>query len=163
MLDFGFQNNSWPEVNKLPVWPEVRVSGPIRELPSSLLSISKKKTTTTSTTIIYFLAKEVSKEHSCASIYWSNDSKDVDNNQQSYVSHLIRKKIMYTRYPFLNSKIDFNMEALSISCRNKHWSKYFHRILISSTGYLTICPAVVVQAALESRAASTTMVRHIVR
>ena len=62
-----------------------------------------------------------------------------------------------------NSKIDFNMEALSISCRNKHWSKYFHRILISSTGYLTICLAIVVQAALESRAACTTIARHIVR
>ena len=29
-----------------------------------------------------------------------------------------------------NSKIDFNMEALSMSCRNKHWSQYFIRILI---------------------------------
>ena len=59
-----------------------------------------------------------------------------------------------------NSKIDFNMEALSISCRNKYWSQYFNRILFSSTGYLTICLAVVVQAALESRAASTTTAWH---
>ena len=62
-----------------------------------------------------------------------------------------------------NSKIYFNMEALGISCRNKQWSKYFHLILISSTGYLTICPAVLVQAALEPWAACTTMARHIVR
>ena len=45
------------------------------------------------------------------------------------------------------------MEALSISCRNKHWSQYFNQILFSSISYLTICPAVVVQAALDSRAA----------
>ena len=55
-----------------------------------------------------------------------------------------------------NSKIDFNMEALSISCINKHWSQYFNRILFSSTGYLSICPA-------ESRAACTTKAGHIVR
>ena len=48
------------------------------------------------------------------------------------------------------------MEALSISCRNKHVSQYSNRILISSTGYLAICPAVVVLAALDSRAACTT-------
>ena len=62
---------------------------------------------------------------------------------------------------YWNSKIDFHMEALSISSRNKHWSKYFHQILISSTGYLTICLAIVVQAALESRAACTTTAEHI--
>ena len=60
-----------------------------------------------------------------------------------------------------NSKIDFNMETLSISCRNKHWSQYFNQILFSSTGYLTICPAVVVQAVLDSRAACTSMARQI--
>ena len=37
----------------------------------------------------------------------------------------------------------------------------FYRILISSTGYRSICPAIVVQAALVSRAACTTMARHI--
>ena len=57
-----------------------------------------------------------------------------------------------------NKKKDFNMEALSISYRNKYWSQCFNQILISSTGYLTICPAVVVQAALGSRAACTTTV-----
>ena len=55
------------------------------------------------------------------------------------------------------SKNYFNMEALSIGCWNKHWPQYFNRIFISSTGYLTICPAIVVQAALESRAACTTI------
>ena len=48
-----------------------------------------------------------------------------------------------------------------MSCRNKHWSQYFNRILISSTGHFTICPAIVVQAALDSRAACTTMAEHI--
>ena len=37
----------------------------------------------------------------------------------------------------------------------------FYRILISSTGYPSKCPAVVVQAALDSRAACTTMAGHI--
>ena len=62
-----------------------------------------------------------------------------------------------------NSKIDFIMEALSISCRNKHWSQYFNWILFSSTptGYLTICLAKGLQAALESRAACTTTAGHI--
>ena len=67
--------------------------------------------------------------------------------------------------PLMNGglKIDFNMEALSISCRNKHWSQYLNRILFTSTGYLTIFPAVVVQAVLDSRAACTTTSVHIVR
>ena len=62
-----------------------------------------------------------------------------------------------------NSKIDFNMEALSIDCRNKHWSQCFNQILILSSGLRlsTIRPAVVVQAALESRAACTTTAGHI--
>ena len=38
-----------------------------------------------------------------------------------------------------NSKNYSNIVALSIDCRNKHWSQYFNQILISSTGYLTIC------------------------
>ena len=62
---------------------------------------------------------------------------------------------------FRKSKNYLNMEALSIDCRNKHWSQCFNQILISSTGYLTIHPAVVVQAALESRAACTTTAGHI--
>jgi hypothetical protein len=48
------------------------------------------------------------------------------------------------------------MEALSIGCRNKHWSQCFNQILISSTGLISSGPAIVVQAALESRAACTT-------
>ena len=51
--------------------------------------------------------------------------------------------------------------ALSIDCRNKHWSQCFNRILIWSSGLSTICLAVVVQAALESRAACTTTAGHI--
>ena len=64
---------------------------------------------------------------------------------------------------FRNSKIDFNMDARIIDCRNKHWSQYFNQILFLSTGYFTLCPAVVMQAALESRAACTTTAGHIVR
>ena len=37
----------------------------------------------------------------------------------------------------------------------------FYRILISSTGYPSKCPAVVVQAAPDSRVACTTTARHI--
>ena len=59
------------------------------------------------------------------------------------------------------SKIYLNMEALSIDCRNKHWSQCFNRILIWSSGSTSICPAVVVQAALDSRAACTTTAGHI--
>ena len=58
-----------------------------------------------------------------------------------------------------NSKIDFDMEVLSISCRNNYWSQYFNRILFSSTSYLTIWLAIVVQAALDSRTACTTTAR----
>ena len=48
-----------------------------------------------------------------------------------------------------NSKNDLNMEALSIGCRNKYRSQCFNQILISSTGLATVCPAVVVKAALS--------------
>ena len=75
--------------------------------------------------------------------------------------HIHRRYILVIQVR--NSKIDFDMEALSISCRNKHWSQYFNQILFSSTGYLTICLAVMVQAALDSRTACTTMAGHIVR
>ena len=82
-----------------------------------------------------------------------------------------RLRQSYSNYYFVgtlviqvpNSKIDFNMEALSISCRNKHWSQYFNLILFSSTCCLTICPAVIVQAALESRAACITTAGHNVK
>ena len=47
--------------------------------------------------------------------------------------------------------------ALSIGCRNKPWTQCFNQNLISSTGWTTSDPAVVVQAALESSAACTTM------
>ena len=53
------------------------------------------------------------------------------------------------------------MEALSIDCRNKHWPQCFNRILISSAGSTSICSAVVVQAALDFRAACTTTAKHI--
>ena len=39
----------------------------------------------------------------------------------------------------------------------------FYRILISSTGYHSKCAAIVVQTALGSRAACTTMAGHIER
>ena len=63
--------------------------------------------------------------------------------------------------PIQKSKIHLNMEPLSIDCRNKHWPQCFNRILISSAGSTSICSAVVVQAALESRAACTTTAGHI--
>ena len=59
------------------------------------------------------------------------------------------------------SKLHLNMEALSIYCRNKHWPQCLNRILISSAGSTSICSAIVVQAALESRAACTTTAGHI--
>ena len=46
---------------------------------------------------------------------------------------------------------------LSIDCRNKHWSQCFNWILISSAGSPSVCLATVVLAALDSRAASTTV------
>ena len=49
------------------------------------------------------------------------------------------------------------MEALSIYCRNKHWSQCFNWILISSAGSPSVCLATVVLAVLDSRAASTTV------
>ena len=55
-----------------------------------------------------------------------------------------------------NSKIDKNIVALSIGCRNKPWTQCFNQNLISSTGWTTSGPAVVLQAALESSAACTT-------
>ena len=55
-----------------------------------------------------------------------------------------------------NSKIDLNIVALSIGCRNKHWSQCFNQILISLTGLISSGPSIVVQAALDSRAACTT-------
>ena len=55
-----------------------------------------------------------------------------------------------------NSKIDKNIMALGIGCRNKPWTQGFNQNLISSTGWTTSGPAVVVQAALDSRAACTT-------
>ena len=55
-----------------------------------------------------------------------------------------------------NSKNDLNMEALSMGCRNKHESQCFNPILISSTGFTTVHLAILVQAALDSRAACTT-------
>ena len=48
---------------------------------------------------------------------------------------IFQNKIWILVIQVWNSKIDFNMEALSISCRNKHWSKYFYRILNSLTGF----------------------------
>ena len=54
------------------------------------------------------------------------------------------------------------MEALSIGAvevNADHWS--FYQIWISSIGYLPIFPAIVVQAALDSRAACTTTAGHI--
>ena len=54
------------------------------------------------------------------------------------------------------------MEAVSIDCRNKHWSQCFNQILISSTYLVTVCSAIAVQAALESRAACTTTAGPIV-
>ena len=59
-----------------------------------------------------------------------------------------------------NSKIHLNIVALSIGCRNKHWSQCFNQILISLTGLTTSGTAVVVQVALESRAACATTARH---
>ena len=59
--------------------------------------------------------------------------------------------------------MDLNMQALCIDCRNKHWSQYFNQILIKLTGLITPGPAIVVQAALDSRAACTTTAGHIVR
>ena len=55
-----------------------------------------------------------------------------------------------------NLKNDLNMEALGMGCRNGHWSQCSNQILISSTGLVASGPAVVVQAALESRAACCT-------
>ena len=54
------------------------------------------------------------------------------------------------------------MEALSIGCRKKHGSQCFNQILISSTGLITIGLTIVVQAALDSRAACTTMAGPVV-
>ena len=45
-----------------------------------------------------------------------------------------------------NSKNDLNMEALSMGCKNKYWSQCFNQIFIPSTGLVTVCPAIVVQA-----------------
>ena len=55
-----------------------------------------------------------------------------------------------------NLKNDLNIVPLSICLRKKHWLQFFNQILISLTGLTTSGPAVVVQAALESRAACTT-------
>ena len=79
--------------------------------------------------------------------------------------HLRQRKRQAVKYncrlgiQIRKSKIDLNILALSIGCRNKHWSQCFNQILISSTGLITPGPAVVVQAALESRAACTRTAR----
>ena len=77
------------------------------------------------------------------------------------LDHVYKYHVLYVfQYIYIlgiqirKSKIDLNIVALSIGCRIMHWSLYFNQILISSTGLIT--PAVVMQAALESRAACTT-------
>ena len=71
-----------------------------------------------------------------------NTSKGMSNDVYTNISYLWLVVVDISRLGIQvwNSKNDFNMEALSVSCRNKHWSKYVHWILISSTCYLTICP-----------------------
>ena len=54
------------------------------------------------------------------------------------------------------SKIYLNEVALKIGCRNMFWSQCFNQKLISRSGWTTLGPAIVVQAALDTRAASTT-------
>ena len=48
-----------------------------------------------------------------------------------------------------------------IGCRNKHFSQCFNQILISSTGLATVCLGIVVQAALEARAAGKTVAKPV--
>ena len=54
------------------------------------------------------------------------------------------------------SKIYFEV-ALKIECRNMPWSQCFNQNLISRTGWTTLGTAIMVQAALDTRAANTTM------
>ena len=76
--------------------------------------------------------------------------------EQALSSHGSSRVIGTLGIQIRNSKNYLNIEALSIDCRNKHWSICFNRILISSTGLIAISPAVLVQAAMESRAACIT-------
>ena len=80
---------------------------------------------------------------------------------QTKIHTRIYKYVLRLGIQIRKSKIHLNMEALSIDCRNKHWPQCFNRILISSAGSTSICPAIVVQAALDSRAACTTTAEHI--
>ena len=59
------------------------------------------------------------------------------------------------------SKIGFKTSEINISCRNIYWSQFFNQILIYSPRIITLGPTAVVLAALESRAASTTIAGHI--
>ena len=63
------------------------------------------------------------------------------------------------RDPNPKLKIDLNIVALSIGCRNIHWSQCFNQILISKTILTTSVLATVMQSALESRAACPTETR----
>ena len=82
---------------------------------------------------------------------WEKYSKKIMNIMESTLVIQIR-----------NWKNYLNIVVLSIDFRNKHWSQCFNLILIWSSGLSTICPAVVVQAALDSRAACTTTAERIV-
>ena len=70
----------------------------------------------------------------------------------NFLSHNVQCKL---GIQIRNTKNNSNIVTLSIGCRNKHWSQCFNQILISSTGLIAPGPAVVVQAALDSRAACT--------
>ena len=52
------------------------------------------------------------------------------------------------------SKIDFDILALRMGFRNKHWSQHFNQILILLTGLYTPGPAHVMLAALDIRGSS---------
>ena len=56
-------------------------------------------------------------------------------------------------------KIGFKTSVLNINYRNIYWSQFFNQILIYLAGLITLGPATMVLAALESRAASTTAAR----
>ena len=62
-------------------------------------------------------------------------------------------------YPNLKWKMDLSMEALSIACRNTSWLQYFNQILIWLVCLTALGLATLVQAAIDSRATTTTVAR----